>query len=175
MSCHTWVYKRISSMSKDEINREIDCVINERKQRFYMSSNEDEYANRMVKLTKDSSVAPMSYTDAVKRYKEAREETQLIIDKLTLAKQTGDLSVITYKNGFDTSEDDTYLFLCTNTPFRCYEYTDKQFTNKDELISYIHSVDPKKIEVYNNDKSLEEQIYDFFKLHGDNNLLFEFG
>lgn len=175
MACHTWVYKRINSMSKDEINREIDCVINERKQRFYMSSNEDEYANRMVKLTKDSSVAPMSYAEAVKRYKEAREETQLIIDKLTFAKQTGDLSVITCKNGFDTTGNDTYLFLCTNTPFRCYEYTDEQFTDKDKLISYLHSIDSKKIKVYENNKSLEEQIYDFFKLHGDNNLLFEFG
>ena len=175
MSCHTWVYKRINSMSNDEINKEIDCVINERKQRFYMSLNEDEYANRMVKLTKDSSVAPMSYTDAVKRYKEAREDTQYIIDKLELAKQNGDLSVITCKNGFDTSENDTYLFLCCNTPFRCYEYTDKQFTNKDDLISYLHSIDSNKIEIYNNEKSLEEQIYDFFKLHGDNNLLFEFG
>lgn len=175
MSCHTWVYKQINSMSNDEINKEIDCVINERKQRFYMSLNEDEYANRMVKLTKDSSVAPMSYADAVKRYKEAREDTQLIIDKLELAKQTGDLSVITCKNGFDTSENDTYLFLCCNTPFRCYEYTDKQFTDKDELISYLHSIDSKKIEIYNNEKSLEDQIYDFFKLHGDNNLLFEFG
>lgn len=175
MSCHTWVYKRISSMSQDEINREIDCVIKERSQRFYMSSNEDEYANRMVKLTKDSSVAPMSYTDAIKRYKEAREETQRIINKLEHAKITGDLSVITYKNGFDTTKNDTFLYLCNNNPFRYYEYSDEQFTDKDELISYLHSVNPNKIEIYNNEKSLDEQIYDFFSIHGDNNLLFEFG
>lgn len=37
MSCHTWVYKRIDSMSREEINQEIDCVINERLSRAYMS------------------------------------------------------------------------------------------------------------------------------------------
>ncbi len=59
MSCHTWVYKRIDSMSREEINQEIDCVINERLSRAYMSENEDEYANKMVKLTKDSSISPL--------------------------------------------------------------------------------------------------------------------
>ena len=49
MSCHTWVYKRIDSMSREEINQEIDCVINERLSRAYMRENEDEYANKMVK------------------------------------------------------------------------------------------------------------------------------
>ena len=52
MSCHTWVYKRIDSMSMEEINQEIDCVINERLSRAYMSENEDEYANKMRKLNK---------------------------------------------------------------------------------------------------------------------------
>ena len=61
MSCHTWVYKRIDSMSREEINQEIDCVINERLSRAYMSENEEEYANKMVKLTKDSSISPLSY------------------------------------------------------------------------------------------------------------------
>ena len=65
MSCHTWVYKRIDSMSREEINKEIDCVINERLSRAYMSENEDEYANKMVKLTKDSSISPLSYSDAI--------------------------------------------------------------------------------------------------------------
>ena len=65
MSCHTWVYKRIDSMSREEINQEIDCVINERLSRAYMSENEEEYANKMVKLTKDSSISPLSYSDAI--------------------------------------------------------------------------------------------------------------
>ena len=69
MSCHTWVYKRIDSMSREEINQEIDCVINERLSRAYMRENEDEYANKMVKLTKDSSISPLSYSNAIKRLK----------------------------------------------------------------------------------------------------------
>lgn len=116
MSCHTWVYKRIDSMSQEEINQEIDCVINERLSRAYMSENEDEYANKMVKLTKDSSISPLSYSDAIKRYKEARYETSLIVKKLQEAKRTGDLSLITDINGFDTAENNTYLFLCNDIP-----------------------------------------------------------
>ena len=65
MSCHTWVYKRIDSMSREEINQEIDCVINERLSRAYMRENEDEYANKMVKLTKDSSISPLLFLTAI--------------------------------------------------------------------------------------------------------------
>lgn len=64
----------------------------------------------MVKLTKDSSISPLSYSDAIKRYKEARYETSLIVKKLQEAKRTGDLSLITDINGFDTAENNTYLF-----------------------------------------------------------------
>ena len=148
MSCHTWVYKRIDSMSREEINQEIDCVINERLSRAYMSENEEEYANKMVKLTKDSSISPLSYSDAIKRYKEARYETSLIVKKLQEAKRTGDLSLITDINGFDTAENNTYLFLCNDMPFRCYDYTDKQCYNKDELIEFVHTVEPNNIAIY---------------------------
>lgn len=183
MSCHTWVYKRIDSMSREEINREIDCVINERLSRLYMRENEDEYANRMVKLTKDSSIHPLSYNDAIKRYKYARYETSLIVKKLEDTKRTGDLSVITNINGFDTAENNTYLFLCCNTPFRCYEYTDTRCFNKEELIEFVHTVNPNKIETYdeNNHRyigipdDIDKRISDFFDKHGNNNLLIEFG
>ncbi len=183
MSCHTWIYKRIDSMSREEINQEIDCVINERLSRAYMSENEDEYANKMVKLTKDSSISPLSYSDAIKRYKEARYETSLIVKKLQEAKRTGDLSLITDINGFDTAENNTYLFLCNDMPFRCYEYTDKQCHNKDELIEFVHTVDSNNIAIYdeNNNqhigipKDIDERISDFFDKHGINNLLIEFG
>lgn len=186
MGCHTWVYKRIDSMSREEINREIDCVINERLSRAYMVKSEDEYANKLVKLTKDSSISPLSYSDAIKRYKEARYETNILIDKLKNAKCAGDLSLITEKNGFDTVNNDTYLFLCNDMPFRCFEYTDKQFYNKDELISFVHSVDPNNIVIYDYDEynkeslndsnnELDKRISEFFDKHGNNNLLIEFG
>ena len=68
-------------------------------------------------------------------------------------------------------------------PFRCYEYTDKQCHNKDELIEFVHTVEPNNIAIYDENNNqhigipedIDKRISDFFDKHGINNLLIEFG
>lgn len=181
IDCHTWVYKNINLMSDEEIQKEIDCVIQERSSRWYMKSTADEFVTRMTEMIKDSSVT-MSYSMIKNRYTDARYENNIIIDNLKESKNNLDISLITEKNGFDTRDDNNYLFLCYDEPFKLIngEYIEDDFTDPDDLINYLYNIDINNIMYYNGedyvygmDEVLENKIRDFFKKHKD--IIIEFG
>lgn len=180
-SCHTFVYKKISNMSKSEIQKEFDCIINERKNRTVMKLNSKEYAKYLMDAINDSSLSNISYNEAINRYSRAVEENEKMINKLIIGKEKCDISLITEANGFDVINNE-YLFLCTDIPFRFTLYNSYSFDNIDNLISFLYKyknniiyTDIDNNEIIGISDYLIEKIKMFFNKHGENNLYFEFG
>lgn len=185
MGCHTWVYKRIKSLSHEELHAEIDSVIKERKSRWYMHCTATKYAERMKKVIRDSSLPfkEMSHETALKRHTEICEENSRIIKMLEKAKETNDYSVVTGANGFScTTRDPEFIDWLFDTPFRCHEFSNKQFRNPEELINYLATLESKQIISYRHGKEeiglttvLADDIRKLFEEHGEKNLIIEFG
>ena len=183
MECHTWVYRRIKSLSHEELTKEIDCVINERKNRLYMRVPAEEYASYMMKIfSRDSSLyKTVSYNTLLKRHSEICQENERIIKMLEIAKESHDYDVVTGSNGFScTASDKDFINWMFDSPFRCIKYCDQKFTDADALINYLETIDPKFIYDSETEESgltdnLRDKIYELFKQFGENNLIIEFG
>ena len=185
MGCHTWVYKRIKSLSQEELHEEIDNVIKERKNRWYMHCTAREYTERMKKMLRDSSLPQkeLSKETAEKRYLDMRAENTRIINMLEKAKETNDYSIVTGANGFPcTTSNKEFIDWLFDDPFRCYEFSNKQFTDPEELIEFLSTLDPGMVTCCKYGKvekgltvELADEIRELFKKHGEKNLIIEFG
>lgn len=185
MGCHTWVYKRIKSLSQEELHEEIDSVIKERKNRWYMHCTAREYTERMKKMLRDSSLPQkeLSKETAEKRYCDMRAENTRVINMLEKAKETNDYSIVTGANGFPCkTSNKEFIDWLFDDPFRCYEFSNKQFTDPEELIDFLSTLDPSMVTCCKYGKvekgltvELTEKIRELFKKHGEKNLIIEFG
>lgn len=185
MGCHTWVYKRIKSLSHEELCNEIDSVIKERKNRWYMHCTVKEYTERMKKMLRDSSLPQekLSNVTAEKRYWDMRDENLRIISTLEKAKEINDYSIVTGANGFSCKiSNNEFIDWLFDSPFRCYENSNRQFTDPEELIEYLSTINPDRVTYCKYGKvekgltaELADEIRELFKKHGKENLIIEFG
>lgn len=186
MNNHTLVYKEVNALTKEEFCDEIDIIINERMSRWYMHVNENEYVHKMFKMLADSSVPNMYTRDGlIARYHNAQSENNNIINILKKAKLNFDTSVITEKYGFnilfDTDKNIKYVYICTETPFFCDVHSNTLYKTKESLIDFLYNIKSENIGRYENKTFIPGVTYDlikkineFYKLHGEYNLIFEF-
>ena len=71
MGCHTWIYKKLSSFTKDEMNKKLQELADDNYQAYVYSTPREEYCTRMLE----------DALDTINQYKDQLEtmsETELI-------------------------------------------------------------------------------------------------
>ena len=112
-----------------------------------------------------------------------RAENTRVINMLEKAKETNDYSIVTGANGFPCkTSNKEFIDWLFDDPFRCYEFSNKQFTDPEELIDFLSTLDPSMVTCCKYGKvekgltvELTEKIRELFKKHGEKNLIIEFG
>lgn len=184
--CHTWIYKKISSITENELIKLIDYAINERLNRSYMICNPQEYAIKLKKIANTSSGDEIcKYRDikvGIERYENAVQLNNKYISILTEAKLNKDFSILNNKLLFEhhplLSE---YIFIDIDSPFSYNGYIEALYTNASDIISFLwkcNTSENKSFIKYNNEygmsKELETHINNMFIIHGANNIIIEF-
>lgn len=186
MSCHTWTYKKVSALSKEEkqkfINKEIDFLKNwwGFKKPFSKVVDEvSEWLKHQPQVFEEEFAGrtPEQYAkDLIKEYQ----------NKLNLYENQGfSTYLIEYRHNSHeliTYKDETYIKIGFDTPCRIYGYREDKFTNVEDFINFLKTTD-SDLGFYNDNNDfiegfsseLEKRIRDYFKKHGENNLLIQFG
>lgn len=175
MSCHTWVYKKMSAMPQTEIDKIYDEAIAWLKKEWNHSCDVDE-----VFKTIGGTIPKDELRKSVDKKKAQ-------IEKFFKRADENKINAIGYIYGLQynskvVNDGDYYYQLCVDTPFRCRTYTNKTFNNKEELKKWIIENPSLNIsyewfgkERHDTEMELFIMIDKFFEKHGDDNLYFDFG
>lgn len=185
MGCHTWTYRKTSTLSEDEKNLRVSTLLELYKGRYEKMLDKETYMKREIdihdRIREDIQDYPQ-YTE--ENYLSSLQRTK---DKIQLLENSGfdgycqiksyDTTRICYHNG------EYYYRLHFDYPFRVYGYPEEVFTDKTELLEWLeeysknHIVstcdeDDNEIDGYTN--QLVDNINDYYEKYGDT-LLFMFG
>lgn len=184
MSVHTWTYKKVSALTDKEKKECVAEKLKEASKWWGFKYTFDELVNevnkwfkRQPELFEYCGKTPEKYaSDMLSEYKQYFDTIQ----------NEGFDGVIKirdhYKVDFIEYNGELYYKLGCDIPFRCRKYTEEKFTNKESLINYISKQDENMIGVYYDVEgfiigfdTVLERINTFYKTHGENNILIEFG
>lgn len=187
MGCHTWVYKRISALSEEEKTRiaseKDDFYINhwwaERKTVEELKEEVKKWFKEQPKIFNVKNCGtPREYAERIIReHEDSKKQYTEDPWKYFLKKHHDDYPVC-----FERGKE-TYVQIDCDSPFRVFDYPEEEFTDCENLISWLKKY-KGDIEYYSETKNgiacgfcseLEQKIRGYFKLHGENNLLIDFG
>lgn len=185
MSCHTWVYIKVKSLTEKQKSYIIDRELNEVTSwwgfRFSKSDLIKEFEllyknlEKSNSFAKDLNISPKE--EALNMLKRKNEQLEFLNNN----KLKEYLEITEYPSCLKYN-DELYCFLFCDHPFRSHIYSELQFTKKDDLLNWLKGSQQDKFGYYEDDKfikgytpELERRICDFFKEYGENNLLFQFG
>lgn len=184
--CHTWIYKKITSITEEELIKLIDYAISERSNRSYMTCDPQEYAIKLRKIANTSSGEEIcKYRDirvGIERYENAVQLNNQYIRLLTEAKLNKDFSILSNKILFERHPlFDDYIFIDIDSPFTYCGYTEALYTNAKDIITFLWKCNtPENLSYikYNNEygmsKDLETYIINMFDSYGAGNIIIEF-
>lgn len=193
MGCHTWTYKKVTALSEEEKQYFVGKEISELKDWWGFSIPIDEVVEEVTEwfnndpqklFAKEKRTSKKYALDMVQKYK----------DKLKDYQENGFEAFIRDYSSKPTAilksyNGELYINIGFDDPCRVYGYPEEKFTDVDEFINWLKVTD-NTIGYYQSDydgfennvefiegftEGLEKEIKDYFKLHGEDNLLIEFG
>lgn len=187
MGCHTWVYKKVKALTEEEKYVLVDKEIKSLQMWWGFKHSTDKvireveewFANDEQGLFVEETRSPVQYAlDMIKKYYDKLNDYQENgFDAFIRHKQKDvGATLIKYNN-------ELYVNIGFDTPCRVYGYPEDKFTDIDELIDWLKNTD-NIIGYYVNNScefiegftdELENEVRNYFKKHGEENLLIEFG
>lgn len=186
MGCHTWTYKKVTALSEEEkagfVNKELDFLENWwgfKKPVEDVIRTVEKWFETQSELFEDETKTPTEYAlDMIKEYKDRLNNYKSKGFEAFLNEYGDKLSsVLIEYNGT------LYVNIGVDTPCRVYCYSEKEFTDVDEFINWLKVTD-NSFGYYSYECSefiegftvgLEQQIRNYFKLNGEDDLLIKFG
>lgn len=181
MGCHCWTYKNIESLTDEEKQHIVDEEIDNLKNCWcFLKPTEDvirdveTWFNNEPELYKNITETPEEYVlRLINKY-------TYILNKI---QENGFNAVVTHKRStFKEYDGKLYVNIDFDRPCRVYGYPEEAFTNVNKLIKWL-KISKDTVGYYKDNgdfvkgftESLENNIREYFKKHGENSLLIEFG
>lgn len=183
MGCHTWVYKKEEALRQEEKQKYIDEKISELenwwgfkfpfenivgKVESWFKEQPELFERKKISPSVYARIMVDKYTEDLKELKEVGWEKYLELEKNS--EKTYIINEILFINiDFDY-------------PFRVFGYPEETFTREYDLLQWLKKLPQYQLEYYNDrdeeiigyTEELEKRIKEYYKLHGENNLFFEF-
>lgn len=179
MGCHTWIYKKVSALTDEEKENFLTNYRENYNSWWGFELTKEELMRKIAKweinYLKGKTIEQYA-DDLIEKYSFRRDEANNSTFDNIVAKYGDNLTYIRRKNR------ELYMFIKFDFPFRVFGYPEDKFTNVDELINWLKVTD-NQIGYYDEDsefiegfsEELENRIRDFFKKHGENSLMVDFG
>lgn len=181
MSYHTWVYKKAKSLTDEEKKVFTDRAVKEASNWWGFKHTKEEIVDIVRGWYKNQpglyvgSGTPEEYaTDMIKEFTE-RLDNLGDFDQWLKSHEDDYPTCTKYKG-------ELYVNINVDYPFRFCSYSDICISSKQELLEFLQKQDPSMIGYTDWNDFIEgftdeliKRIDDYFTLHGEDNLLFDFG
>lgn len=182
MGCHTWTYKKASSLTEEEKKHFVDKEIKDLENWWGFNETHKKVILTVEKWFKDGliskDISPTQYAlDMIQEYK----------NKLNDYRENGFDAYIRYHKNrcgaeMKTYNGELYVNIDFDVPCRVYGYHEEKFTDVDMFIDWLNNID-ETFGYYNDSDEfvegfsdkLEKIVRAYFEKHGKENLLIEFG
>lgn len=183
MGCHMWLYKRINSFDKAELNRNLSEFIIEESKTWIGRTSREEYASELYsKLEYDLKAYENNpimqncikeqygslekcykiWDDWHKHFDQIKLRVKRWIDNPEIDSKEF-YNIIREEDSFTTKvkeyKGNYYLFIMFDTYFRCYSYSDEPIDNYEDIIKYLEKLPFNMIEQYGTFINGEFQYY----------------
>lgn len=185
MGCHTWAYKKISALTKEEKEKIIDAFIEKTTNWWGFKETSESLTETFEELFKKD---PYRYNSLGMTPAEYAEDIfKKFTERLKIAKSRDFEKILKYFQDDIVEiievENELYKEIDCDYPFRLSWYTKETFQDKESLLEFL-KLHEEEVSYWDEDKlkpifgytsELVKRIDDYFKLHGEDNLYFEFG
>lgn len=185
MSCHTWVYKKVSALTDAEKTECVNKYLKDARNWWGFKCTLEDITERVKKWYKRQ---PEVFNEKIHGTPEQYAKNLLAeyTKKLNDIQIGGFNAIIQRYKDFYASfikyNGEIYYNIGVDTVFRSYQYTNINFTDSEKLIDWLKQQNSDKIGYYNNNNFikgysniLETRIIDFFNVHGTNNICIQIG
>lgn len=187
MSCHTWTYKKASSLTNDEKQKFVDEEIKDLENWWGFKKSIEDISSCFQKLLKEQSLVWEKEFNGRTPKQYAKDLVKEYTDKLNNLKEIGFDGYIQLQKDrcsslIETCNDELYINIGFDDPCRVYGYREDKFTNLEEFIKFLKTTDSimgywdsdsNFIEGFSDE--LETHVRNYFEKHGKENLLIKFG
>lgn len=182
MGVHTWVYKKVSSLTPEEKTKYALKHLEDAKKWWGFDTPLEKIKDRLKRIHDniahdDNNVSLDDYVKNImgKYNKKVKDIEERGFDAIVDRRKE-------YLATFYECNGELYYLIATDTPFRSFAYIENDFTEVEPLIRYLRD-NSKKVGYYNKNSTfvkgfsnnLERAIRAFFNKHTDNSLLINFG
>ena len=185
MGCHSWIYKKVTSFPKEELNKRLQEVYDKEMNCWIGKTPREQYAKELFedlphtvetyrdKAMKDYLIEKMgTYEKCLKIWDDWHKEiekTKERIDKFCSSEEYDPkeyYEIIKGQKGYSCDvriyKDDYYIHYAGNNIFRCHKYSedDGPFDNENDLIKFLEQLNETSIIRWNENDDQEYGLTD---------------
>lgn len=186
MGCHCWTYKKVEYLTAEEKQYFVDKELTELKKWWGFKKSTEKVINTVKRwfnndeqgLYEDVKETPEEYAlNMIQSYKDWLHDVQEKGFDAIIANKDNSITPL-----FKVYNNKLYINIDFDYPCRVYGYPKEEFTDVNEFIEWL-KITKYAIGYYENNgeftsgftEDLEKNIRAYFKKHGENSLLIQFG